>query len=263
MKITVAGYGYVGKALVNAFQDSVDIEIVDPAFRQHNFPIDTNTDAVIVCVSTPKNGDGSCNISNVHQVIDDSPLGVPILIKSTLSLEGWEHIKTAFPYREISFSPEFLRADTANQDFLNQKYMIIGNDTDDSFWAQLFTKRFKRIRIHHCTNEEAITVKYAENAFLALKVSFFNQVFDFCKAADVDFDEVRYHLCLDERIGDDHSFITKERGWGGHCLPKDTQALLHTADQFGASFSLIEEAIKYNQRIRRKDLTKDEFWGIV
>lgn len=261
-KITIAGYGFVGKAVVQSLSEVVNYEIVDPQYREWNYPISEDTDGVIVCVSTPQHKTGACDINNVHEVIDSAP-DVPILIKSTISLEGWEHLQTAFPEKHISFSPEFLRAETAIEDFKKQKYMIIGNDTPDSFWSNLFTKRFKRIRVHHCTNEEAIAVKYAENAFLALKVSFFNQLYDFCEATDIDFGEVRYHLCLDERIGDDHSYVTNERGWGGHCFPKDTQALLHTAKQYETSFSLIEESIKYNQRIRRKDLTKDEFWGIV
>lgn len=252
MKISVAGYGFVGRAVVEAFKDH-DYEIYDPMFPEWNYSIRENTDAVIVCVSTPQSEDGSCDISNVVDVIDRAP-DVPILIKSTISLEGWEQIKVTFPDRQIAFSPEFLRANSATDDFLNQKYMILGNDTPESFWANLFTKRFKRIRIHHCTAEEAITVKYAENSFLALKVSFFNQLYDLCQAAKIDFNEVRYLLTLDPRINDDHSFVTKERGWGGHCFPKDTSAFLHTADQYETSLSLIEEAIKYNKIIR---LTKD------
>jgi UDPglucose 6-dehydrogenase len=256
MKITVAGYGFVGRAVVESFKDH-NYEIYDPQFPEWNWGISQDTEAVIVCVSTPQHKGGACNINNVHDVIDRSP-DVPILIKSTISLEGWEHLKTAFPDRKISFSPEFLRAKSAIDDFLNQKYMILGDDTPDSFWSNLFTKRFKRIRIHHCTAEEAITVKYAENSFLALKVSFFNQIYDFCEATNVDFNEVRYLLTLDPRINDDHSFVTAQRGWGGHCFPKDTSAFLHTADQFGTSLSLIEESIKYNDIIRRKDLTKDQ-----
>lgn len=253
MKISVAGYGFVGRAVVEAFKDDYEYEIVDPSFPEWNFPISQDTDAVIVCVSTPQHKTGACNINNVHDVIDSAP-NVPILIKSTISLEGWEHLQTAFPDRQISFSPEFLRANSAVDDFLNQKYMILGNDTVDCFWSKIFVNRFKRIRIHHCTNEEAIATKYAENSFLALKVSFFNQLYDFCQATNVDFNEVRYLLTLDPRIEEDHSFVTPERGWGGHCFPKDTAALLHTAKQYETSFSLIEEAIKYNQSIR---LTKD------
>lgn len=253
MKITVAGYGFVGKAVVEAFKDH-SYEIFDPQFREFNFGISQDTDAVIVCASTPQSKDGSCDMTNIMDVLSRTP-DVPILIKSTISLEGWEQIKVAYPNKQISFSPEFLRAASAVDDFLKQKYMILGNDTPDSFWAKLFTKRFKRIRIHHCTNEEAIAVKYAENSFLALKVSFFNQLYDLCQAAEIDFNEVRYLLTLDERIGEDHSFVTKERGWGGHCFPKDTSAFLHSADQYGATLSLIEEAIKYNNIIR---LTKDE-----
>ena len=262
MKITIAGYGFVGKAVVNAFIDEFNCEIVDPQYKEWDYPISSDTDGVIVCVSTPQSSDGSCNISNVIDVIANSP-DVPILIKSTISLEGWEQIKLQYPQRKISFSPEFLRANSATEDFLNQSYMILGNDTEDNFWSTLFAKRFKRLRIHHCTNEEAIAVKYAENSFLALKVSFFNQLYDFCQSTDINFDEVRNLLCLDERIGDDHSYVTKERGWGGHCFPKDTAALLHTAKQFETSFSLIEEAIKYNKIIRRKDLTNEEFYSIV
>lgn len=261
-KITVAGWGFVGKAVVHSLSKSVNYEIVDPQYREWDYPISKDTDGVIICVSTPPHKNGACNINNVHDVIDSAP-NVPILIKSTISLEGLEHLQTAFPDRHISFSPEFLRAETAIEDFQKQKYMILGNDTPDSFWSKLFLKRFKRLRIHHCTNEEAIAVKYAENAFLALKVSFFNQLYDLCQSANIDFNEVRYHLCLDERIGDDHSYVTKERGWGGHCFPKDTQALLHTAKQYESSFSLIEEAIKYNRTVRKKDLTDEEFFGIV
>jgi UDPglucose 6-dehydrogenase len=253
MKITVAGYGFVGRAVVEAFKD-YDYEIFDPKFREWNFGVSKDTDAVIVCVSTPQSSDGSCNISNVIDVIANSP-DVPILIKSTISLEGWEQIKLQYPQRKISFSPEFLRANSATEDFLNQSYMILGNDTEDKFWSTLFAKRFKRLRIHHCTNEEAIAVKYAENSFLALKVSFFNQLYDLCEVADIDFNEVRYLLTLDPRINDDHSFVTAERGWGGHCFPKDTAAFLHTADQYGTTLSLIEESIKYNDTIR---LTKKD-----
>lgn len=252
MKITVAGYGFVGRAVVEAFKDH-DYEIFDPKFQEWNFGISQDTDAVIVCASTPQSKDGSCDISNVVDVIDRAP-DVPILIKSTISLEGWEQIKVAFPDKQISFSPEFLRADSAIDDFLNQKYMILGDDTPDYFWNKLFSERFPRLRIHRCTAEEAITVKYAENSFLALKVSFFNQLYDLCEVANIDFKEVRYLLTCDPRINDDHSFVTKERGWGGHCFPKDTAAFLHTAEQYGTTLSLIEESIKYNDTIR---LTKD------
>jgi len=255
MKITIAGYGFVGKAVVNHFENSVNLfdkfvlEIVDPQFEEWNYPISQDTDAVIICVSTPMSEeDGSCYMQNVIDVISDSP-DVPILIKSTISLEGWEQIKLLFPKRKISFSPEFLRANTALEDFQNTKYMIIGNDTRDSFWSSLFVKTLA-CRVHHCTNEEAIIVKYMENSFLAMKVSFFNQVYDLCQKTNTEFSQVRHLLTLDKRINPDHSFVTDERGWWGHCFPKDTSAILHTAKQYDAQLSLIQETVDYNKKLK-------------
>ena len=102
-------------------------------------------------------------------------------------------------------------------------------------------------QIHQCTVPEAITIKYAENSFLALKVSFFNQIHDFCGIIDADFEVVREF----NRINSDHSFVTNERGWGGHCFPKDTSALLATADAYGADLSVLRSAVEYNKKIRK------------
>jgi UDPglucose 6-dehydrogenase len=248
MKITVAGYGFVGRSCVKAFENTHQIEIVDPQYEEWNYPISQDTEAVIICVSTPMDEDGSCHMGNVFDVISNCP-DVPILIKSTISVEGWEQIACAYPDRKISFSPEFLRAATAEEDFLNQKYIIVGNDTD-KFWTNLFTDRFENLEVHHCTNEEAILVKYSTNSFLAMKVSFFNQIYDFCEQTSTDFETVRKYICLDERIGPDHSYVTKERGWWGHCFPKDTSAFLHSAKQYNADLSLVQQTVDYNRILR-------------
>jgi len=253
MKITVAGYGFVGKSVVAAFEDEHQIEIVDPQYEEWNQPISQDTDAVIVCVSTPGDDDGSCYVGNIIDVIGSSP-DVPILIKSTFSLEGYEQMKLLYPEKQISFSPEFLRAATAEEDFLKQKYMILGNDTEESFWSTLFVQRFPKISIHHCTNEDAIVVKYMENSFLAMKVTFFNELYDFCKKTGTDFHEVRQLVTLDERIGEDHSFVMPERGWGGHCFPKDTSAILHTASQYDAELSLIRATVESNKKVKLKQI---------
>ena len=261
MKITIAGYGFVGKAINQVLSTHNEITIVDPIFYPEKKVYHSNPDAVILCVSTPQADDGTCDMSNVFDVIQDTPASIPILIKSTISLAGWEYIKETFPYHKICFSPEFLRADTAVEDFANMKYTIIGGEEDNrKFWFDFFVVQVNLwmtethaevFQIHQCTVPEAITIKYAENSFLALKVSFFNQIHDFCGIIDADFEVVRELLCMDKRINSDHSFVTSERGWGGHCFPKDTSALLATADAYGADLSVLRSAVEYNKKIRK------------
>ena len=85
-----------------------------------------------------------------------------------------------------------------------------------------------------------------------LKVSFFNQLYDLCQKLKVNYDEVREYTTADSRIGDSHSFITEERGFGGHCFPKDSAALVKTSEKCGAFLSIMNCARDYNQNIKEK-----------
>ena len=100
--------------------------------------------------------------------------------------------------------------------------------------------------------EELIVAKQFRNSFLATKVSFFNQINDLCECLDLDYEQVRQVVTDDERIGESHTMITDERGFGGHCFPKDTEALVYSALHHGCSQNLIQEAIKYNKKIRKE-----------
>jgi UDPglucose 6-dehydrogenase len=242
MKITIAGHGFVGRAHEAVLKDKHDITIVDPAFNDNIIPQDT--DAVIVCVSTPPNAGGGCNMNNVYEVIEASP-DVPILIKSTISVEGWDMLVDTFPNRMLNFSPEFLRAKTAIEDLQNMELMLIGG-TSTCFWGNVFG-----VGIEIAEPQELILAKYARNSFLALKVSFFNQIYDLCDALGIEYSAVAHYTTMDDRIGDSHSFITEERGFGGHCFPKDVSALIRTAQRDNVELSLLQEALEYNRRIRK------------
>ena len=241
MRILIAGYGMVGKAHHELLKEQHDIEIYDPALGYKHLK---TPDAVIVCVSTPPRKDGACEMKNVYEVIDSSP-NVPILIKSTISVEGWEMLKDAFPDKSIAFSPEFLRANTALEDLKNTTLMLIGGD-DTCFWKDVFG-----VNIEIAEPQELILAKYARNSFLALKVAFFNQIYDLCDALDVEYDAVAHYTTMDERIGDSHSFITDKRGFGGHCFPKDVNALIRTAQRDNVELSILKEALDYNRRVRK------------
>ena len=241
MKILIAGYGMVGKAHHELLKEQHDIEIYDPALGYKHLK---TPDAVIVCVSTPPRKDGACEMKNVYEVIETSP-DVPILIKSTISVEGWDMLVDAFPNKQLAFSPEFLRAASAVEDLQNMDLMLIGGD-DACFWRDVFN-----VNVEIAEPRELILAKYARNSFLALKVAFFNQMYDLCDALDVEYSAVAHYTTMDERIGDSHSFITEERGFGGHCFPKDINALVKTAQRNNVELSILQKAVEYNRRIRK------------
>ena len=242
MKIGIAGYGFVGRAHEAVLTDQHKIIISDPALGyEADF---ADVDAVIVCVSTPPNAGGGCKMDNVYEVIEAAP-DVPILIKSTISVEGWQMLVDTFPNRMLNFSPEFLRAESALEDLKNMDVLLIGGNSV-RFWGDVFG-----IGIEIADPEELILAKYARNSFLALKVAFFNQMYDLCDALNIEYAAVAHYTTMDPRIGDSHSFITEERGFGGHCFPKDIQALIRTAQRDNVELSIMQEALEYNNRIRK------------
>ena len=242
MKILIAGYGFVGRAHYEVLKFKHDVVINDPALGYTNSYDDV--DAVIVCVSTPPRADGSCHMDNVYEVIEAAP-DVPVLIKSTISVEGWDMLVDAFPNRMLNFSPEFLRAASAVEDLQNTDSILVGG-SDPSFWGKVFN-----LPVEIAEARELILAKYARNSFLALKVAFFNQMYDLCDKLDIEYSAVAHYTGMDERIGYSHTYITDERGFGGHCFPKDTSALVRTAERNNVELSIMKAAIKYNNSIRK------------
>lgn len=248
--IIVAGYGYVGKAFYETFKDIEDIEVVDPQHNKNKIS-DFDPSHVVVAVSTPSKEDGSCDMTNVIDVVEQCDTQTSIMIKSTISMEGWQKLLRDFPDHRITFSPEFLRAKTATQDFKDTKHIYLAGQWSHN-WIPMLKKVFPTaIYSVRKTPEELIAAKYFRNAYLATKVSFFNQVYDFCEATGIKFSQVHEVITDDSRIGRDHSNVTKERGFGGHCLPKDCEAIAHTADIAKVDLTLIKAVLDYNEKIKK------------
>jgi len=250
MKLTLIGYGFVGKAVYELLKNHYDIKIVDPTYN--NNEIQDDSDGYIVCVPTPSTVTGVCDMSIVESVIKECPNSKPILIKSTISLEGWKQLETY--NKEITFSPEFLTAANANEDFKNQDKMLFGGGNKE-FWNDVFIecKAFNPI---YATVEELILTKYLRNSFLATKVAFFNEAFNLCETAGIDYNQVKALVGMDDRITHSHMQVPGpdgERGFGGACFPKDTKALLHSAEEIGCSLLILESAVKSNQQLRSKN----------
>ena len=237
MKLTIAGAGVVGNAHKDFFTKKCALRIVDP--KINDLKVDAKTDGLIVCVDTPSMPDGSCDYSNIYNVLSEAPK-VPILIKSTIDMRTWEVIQANFSDLIISYSPEFLRAETASQDLLVARELLIGGGLV-KFWGSMFNKK-----VVEATVEELIVAKYARNSFLATKVSFFNQIYDYCEKSNIDYKKVAELTGLDSRIGDSHTEVTEERGWGGHCFPKDVRAFI----KMTGGMSILNHITDYNNKIR-------------
>ena len=246
----IAGYGFVGKAHELLFKDRRrEILIYDPP-KGMNADL-SNTSAVIVCVPTPELESGACDISAVYDVISQCNETTPILIKSTIHLQGWKYLRETFPNHKLCFSPEFLRAANFMNDIKELDSVILSGDTD--YWRDQYSYNWPKIKIHIVKPEEAIAIKYFRNAFLATKVSFFNEIYDFCTAYGINFDQVRGGVAADKRIGESHTYVYPEdgyRGWGGHCFPKDTKALLKMAAEKNLNLNTLSAAVYYNTKLK-------------
>lgn len=255
MNLIIAGFGFVGTAIYEVFKNFHNLEVVDPKINNNKISDFKDIDGVICCVSTPQSDDGSCDYSNVIDVLSDVPEHIPVLIKSTISLQAWSHIKEKFPNHTINFSPEFLRAISAIDDMRNLKYTIISHRAGLTFWEGVFRSVYKNLIILTFPIEECIAIKYFENSFLATKLSFYNEMYDFCDAYNLNYESVRTGLGYDTRIGMDHTIVDPDkgyRGWGGHCFPKDTSALLKMAEIKSVGLNTLRAAVDYNNEIRKK-----------
>ena len=205
---------------------------------------------VFLCVPTPQGDDGSADLSYVEAVASEigphlTP-GTVIVNKSTVPVGSTLVVERVLGRTDVQVvsNPEFLREGTAVPDSLHPERIVVGAD-DQAAAArvgELFAGTQAPLLITDAATAE--TIKYASNAFLATKLSFVNAVASLCEAVGADVRDVILGLGYDKRIG--FEFMKPGPGWGGSCLPKDTRALVHIAEQAGYDFSFLKGAIATN-----------------
>jgi len=148
---------------------------------------------------------------------------------------------------DVASNPEFLREGSAIADFMRPDRVVVGAETPraQAMMKALYRPLFLLETPILFTNlETSELIKYAANAFLAVKISFINQMADLCEKIGADVHDVAKGMGLDKRIGP--KFLHPGPGYGGYCFPKDTQALVRTASQFCAPVSIVEDVVRYN-----------------
>jgi len=221
----------------------------------------TGADAVFLAVGTPsRRGDGHADLSYVfaaaEQVARAAQGPLTLVTKSTVPVGTGAKIaalvRAIRPDISVASNPEFLREGAAITDFMRPDRVVIGIEPGELGERALATlKRLYRplylieTPIVATSLETAEIIKYAANSFLAMKVSFINEVADLCERAGADVHDVARGIGLDGRIG--RKFLHPGPGYGGSCFPKDTLAFARTAQDLGAPLRLVEATIAVNE----------------
>jgi UDPglucose 6-dehydrogenase len=239
MHAGIIGNGFVGKATAQLESSDCPFMIYDtdptkcrPSGLTLRELRDT-CDVIFICVPTPMDvSTGSCCTKIVEGVIHALDNHPGIIIRSTVPIGFNKKHKTAF-------MPEFLTESNAQLDFVQTPEWFIGvNDPSDPIVSSLsfiLKKACNEKKIDSCamtslSSEEAETMKYFRNCFLATKVSFCNEIYQFCRSRNIDYDTVVYHAAKDDRIGNSHVRVPGpdgKRGFGGTCFPKDVSSLIY------------------------------------
>ncbi|MHB8328690.1 MAG: UDP-glucose dehydrogenase family protein [Acidimicrobiales bacterium] len=208
-------------------------------------------DFVFLCVPTPQRADGSADVSALEAAATEiAPYleqGAVVVNKSTVPVGSAALVEQWMGRSDVAVvsNPEFLREGTAIHDFLHPDRIVVGADDQEAAArvGRLFAATHAPLIVTDAPTAE--TIKYACNAFLATKLSFVNAVADLCDTVGADVRNVLLGMAYDHRIGFD--YLQPGPGWGGSCLPKDTRALVHIAEQAGYDFSILRSAIDANE----------------
>lgn len=280
MNIGIIGQGFVGSAIKEGLKKQYEIltyDIDNYKCNSSHKNVCLNSEILFVCLPTPMRVDGSCDTRILESAIDEiysecCKIGnfPTLILKSTIPPGTTKRIDKKYKDMTVLFSPEFLTEANSFEDFKNQSRIIIGvpnyNNTRVSLEGEKVKKMFRKVfkeentKIQIASSDEAEMCKYFINCFLATKVIFANQMYDMCNSFDLDYDIVKFLALLDPRIGKSHMMVPGpdgDRGFGGHCLPKDLSAMIKFGTDNDVPYfaTFLQEVENYNTLIR-----KDRDW---
>jgi UDPglucose 6-dehydrogenase len=227
-----------------------------------------DADAVFIAVGTPsRRGDGHADLSYVfaaaEEIAREMKKYTVVVTKSTVPVgtgrEVYKRIKAANPKADFDVvsNPEFLREGSAINDFMRPDRVVIGADNDRAREVMRGIYRplyLIETPIVFTSIESSELIKYAANTFLATKITFINEISDLCEKVGADVHDVARGIGLDGRIG--RKFLHPGPGYGGSCFPKDTLALVRTAQEAGAPLKIIETVVAINDSRKKHMATK-------
>jgi UDPglucose 6-dehydrogenase len=233
------------------------------SFAKTLAPSVADADVVFIAVGTPsRRGDGHADLSYVYAAareIAAAATGFTVVVtKSTVPVGTGDEveriIREEFPEKEIIVvsNPEFLREGAAIEDFKRPDRIVVG--TNDPRGIEAMREVYRPLYLNEaplffCERRTSELIKYSANAFLAMKITFINEMADLCETLGCDVQKVAKGIGMDKRIGD--KFLHAGPGYGGSCFPKDTLALVKTAQDHDSPLRLIETTVAVNENRKR------------
>ena len=270
--IGIIGNGFVGKAVKESFKRYFEVFVFDLDKRKANVDnikeLVSKCKMIFLCLPTPMNTDGSCYLGIVEETLDKindwcdemEYYGLEqrtIVIKSTISPGTTEKWNKGYKHIDIAFNPEFLTEANSIEDFKNQNRIIIGSTRKvGAKIKSIYSKVFPKVPIIKTSSTIAEMIKYFTNCYLSTKVSFANEMYQICESLDIDYDKVIEYAVRDERIGSSHLNVPGpdgDFGFGGHCFPKDLNALINLAEKqgLGLDINVLKATLDTNNRVRK------------
>ena len=256
MKIGIVGLGAVGTANKHGF------EYLGHSVIGHDIKLDTtindvlDTEITFLCVPTPQAEDGSCNTGIIESVIKELNLynykGI-VAIRSTVVPGFTQRMIDTYRNLTICFVPEFLRERCAADDFINNhKLLAVG--THDIWVHRKLVRAHGDLPEHteHLTPNEAEVLKYYNNVYAALRVTFANVMYEICDKLDCDYTTIKNAYIKTGKAVDMYLDVNPSlRGYGGMCLPKDTQAIASLITELGLDLELIKSIHTDNNKFKK------------
>ena len=266
--IGIIGQGFVGSAIYEGLKSHYQIETfdIDPSKNSTcnsiDELVDKITEIVFVCLPTPMKKSGMCDTRIVSKAVLDLSISskrsgkrLIAVIKSTVPPGTVANLNTDFYNLDIVFNPEFLTEANSFDDFKNQSRIIIGGPRPASTKVKtMYRKAFPSTPIIKTDSSHAEMVKYFTNCFLATKVSFANEMFQICNDLNLDYDKIVEYALYDERIGKTHLSCPGpdgNLGFGGHCFPKDINAMISFSKKRGVYPNVLMGAWEKNMEVRK------------
>lgn len=270
MKLGIIGNGFVGKAtqlLHNSHTELFIYDIIPEKCEPKGLTLNDlkNCSLIFIALPTPMTGTGECYTNFIESIVLElkeiiNPKETFLIVRSTVPPGTCRNL-------DVYFMPEFLTEKNWKNDFITCKHWIFGTKEIDEdanfkmkiielfFWAQ-YEGKISYNTIHFVSLEEAEMCKYVRNCFLAMKVSFFNEMEEFARKKGISYENVRKIVTLDNRIGETHTKvpgIDNKRGFGSTCLPKDTNAFLQEMNKIGMNSLILKSVIERNETVDRPE----------
>lgn len=273
-EIGIIGLGFVGGAVLNAYKLK--------GYNVHTFDVDVNknptcqtfeeflrkANVIYVAVPTPMTSSGACDTSILESVVHDLCMTEDqkvIIIKSTVPPGTTEKLQELYPTHHLLFNPEFLTEANYLEDYLNQDVLVVGKSSTTPHHIAEWVlenqvsviKSVNFVKIVSSTAAELL--KYTANTFLAMKVSFANELYDIAEASGIAWEDIRQLVIQDKRLGKSHWMVPGPdglRGAGGTCVLPDTKIITPTGDIEIQHLNEYDEVLSVNEELNLIDVKK-------